>query len=225
MTLKKRNYTPDAKGTLAGLRVLDLSRLFAGNVLTQILGDFGAEIIKVEPPAGDTLRAWLTNGVSTHWKIYSRNKKSLCLELRRPEARELLLRFVPSANLFIESFRPGTLEKMELAPEMLLERNPNLVIIRISGWGQTGPYKRRPGFGTLIEALSGFAAMNGFADREPLLPPMYLADSVAGLTGARTASIAFTGMVTHRVKGQAVVPPTTVPQFSIAGTQGQLAML
>ena len=121
---------------MEGIRVLDLSRLFAGNVLTQILGDFGAEVIKVETPAGDTLRAWRTNGVATHWKIYARNKKSLCLDLRKPEARELLLRFVPSASIFIESFRPGTLEKMGLAPETLLERNSKLVIVRISGWGQ-----------------------------------------------------------------------------------------
>ena len=92
--------------------MLDLSRLFAGNVLTQMLGDFGAEVIKIEPPQGDTLRAWRTSGVSTHWKIYARNKKSLCLDLHKPEARELLLRFVPSAHIFIESFRPGTLEKM-----------------------------------------------------------------------------------------------------------------
>jgi crotonobetainyl-CoA:carnitine CoA-transferase CaiB-like acyl-CoA transferase len=217
MTLKKRDYTPDARGTLAGLRVLDLSRLFAGNVLTQILGDFGAEIIKVEPPAGDTLRAWLTHGVSTHWKIYARNKKSLCLELHRPEARELLLRFLPSADLFIESFRPGTLEKMELAPEMLLERNPNLVIIRISGWGQTGPYRRRPGFGTLIEALSGFAAMNGFADREPVLPPMYLADGVAGLYGAAAAMIALREVEKNGGRGQVIDLPLLDPLFAILG--------
>src|SRR5712692_9977321 len=105
MALKKRNYTPDAQGTLAGLRVLDLSRLFAGNLLTQILGDFGAEVIKVEPPAGDTLRAWKTKGVPADWKIYARNKKSLCLELRTPEAREILLKLAGSAAMLVESFR------------------------------------------------------------------------------------------------------------------------
>src|SRR3954467_9238642 len=93
--LPQREYTPDAAGPLAGVRVLDLSRLVAGNTLTQVLGDFGAEVIKVEPPAGDTLRAWQTGGVQTNWKIYARNKKSLCMELRKPEARELLLRLVP----------------------------------------------------------------------------------------------------------------------------------
>jgi len=215
--LKKRKYTPDARGTLAGLRVLDLSRLFAGNLLTQVLGDFGAEVIKVEPPAGDTLRAWRVNGVSTHWKIYARNKKSLCLELRKPEARELLLSLVPSAHIFIESFRPGTLEKMGLAPEILLKRNPKLVVLRISGWGQTGPYHRRPGFGTLIEAMSGFAAMNGFADREPALPPMYLADGVAGLYGAAGAMIALREVEKNGGGGQVIDLPLLDPLFAILG--------
>ena len=133
MPLKKRDYAPGARGPLNGVRVLDLSRLFAGNVLTQVLGDFGAEVIKVEPPEGDTLRAWQTNGVSTHWKIYSRNKKSLALDLRKPEAIGLVRRLMPSATLFIESFRPGTLEKMGLAADSLLALNPKLVITRISG--------------------------------------------------------------------------------------------
>jgi crotonobetainyl-CoA:carnitine CoA-transferase CaiB-like acyl-CoA transferase len=217
--LKKRNYNSGARGTLAGIRVLDLSRLFAGNVLTQILGDFGAEIIKVEPPAGDTLRAWQVNGVSTHWKVYARNKKSLCLELRKSQARELLLRFVPTAQIFIESFRPGTLESMGLSPELLLENNPKLVIIRISGWGQTGPYRRRPGFGTLIEAMSGFASMNGFADREPVLPPMYLADGVAGLYGAAAAMIGLREVEQNGGRGQIIDLPLLDPLFAILGPQ------
>src|SRR5438270_12279888 len=115
--LKKRKYTPDARGTLAGLRVLDLSRLFAGNLLTQVLGDFGAEVVKVEPPAGDTLRAWKVKGVQTNWKIYARNKKSLGLELRKKKARDLLLQLVPSAQVLVESFRPGMLETMGLGPD------------------------------------------------------------------------------------------------------------
>jgi len=217
--LKQRNYEPDAKGTLAGLRILDLSRLFAGNLITQILGDFGAEVIKVEPPEGDTLRAWQTKGISAHWKVYSRNKKSLCLDLRKPEARELLLRFVPSAQMLLESFRPGTLEAMDLAPEKLFDINPKLVVIRISGWGQTGPYRRRPGFGTLIEAISGFASMNGFGDREPVLPPMYLADGTAGLYGAAVAMIALREVETNGGRGQVVDLPLLDPLFGILGTQ------
>jgi crotonobetainyl-CoA:carnitine CoA-transferase CaiB-like acyl-CoA transferase len=215
--LRKRNYTPGVQGPLSGIRVLDLSRLFAGNVLTQILGDFGAEVIKVEPPAGDTLRGWLMNGVPTHWKIYARNKKSLCLELREPEARDLLLRFIPSAQIFIESFRPGTLEKMGLPPDALLERNPKLVIVRISGWGQTGPYSRRPGFGTLVEAMSGLASMNGYADREPLLPPTYLADGVAGLYGAASTMIALREVEHNGGRGQVIDVSLLDPLFAILG--------
>lgn len=217
--IPKKSYEPAAKGTLAGVRVLDLSRLVAGNTLTQVLGDFGAEVIKIEPPAGDTLRAWQTDGVPTNWKLYARNKKSLGLELRKPEARELLLRFVPTAAIFIESFRPGTLERMGLAPQILFERNPRLIIVRISGWGQEGPYRRRPGFGTLVEGMSGFAAMNGFADREPVLPPMYLADTVAGLYGAAAAMIALREVEHNGGRGQVIDLPLLDPLFAVLGPQ------
>ena len=199
--------------------MLDLSRLFAGNLLTQVLGDFGAEVIKVEPPAGDTLRAWQTAGVSTHWKIFARNKKSLCLELRKPDARALLMKLVPSSAMFIESFRPGTLEAMDLAPQKLLKKNPRLVIVRISGWGQDGPYRRRPGFGTLIEGMSGFAAINGFADREPVLPPMYLADGIAGLYGAAAVMVALREAGKKGGRGQVIDLPLLDPLFAIVGPQ------
>ena len=199
--------------------MLDLSRLFAGNLLTQVLGDFGAEVIKVEPPAGDTLRAWQTAGVSTHWKIFARNKKSLCLELRKPEARALLMKLVPSAAMFVESFRPGTLEAMDLGPRKLLKKNPKLVIVRISGWGQDGPYRRRPGFGTLIEGMSGFAAINGFADREPVLPPMYLADGIAGLYGAAAVMVALREAGKKGGRGQVIDLPLLDPLFAIVGPQ------
>ena len=217
--LKKRDYTPQARGALEGVRVLDLSRLVAGNTLTQVLADFGAEVIKVEPPAGDTLRAWQTAGVPVTWKLYSRSKQSLCLELRRPEAIELLLKLVPSASILIESFRPGILEKMGLAPDKLLQRNPKLVVVRISGWGQDGPYSQRPGFGTLVEGMSGFASMNGFADREPVLPPMYLADSVAGLHGAAAAMIALRAAEREGGAGQVIDLPLLEPLFNILGPQ------
>ncbi len=217
--MKQRDYTPQIQGTLHGVRVIDLSRLIAGNTLTQVLADFGAEVIKVEPPAGDTLRAWMTNGVSTNWKLYARNKKSLGLELRKPEACALLLRLVPSAAIFVESFRPGTLEKMGLAPPTLLEQNPNLVIVRISGWGQEGPYRRRPGFGTLVEGMSGFAAMNGFGDREPVLPPIYLADTLAGLYGAAGAMIALREVEINGGPGQVIDLPLLDPLFAVLGPQ------
>ena len=217
--LHRRDYQPDAGGPLDGVRVLDLSRLFAGNCLTQILGDFGAEVIKVEPPEGDTLRAWRSAGVDTHWKIYARNKKSLCLALRDGRATDIVRRLVPSAAILVESFRPGVLEKMGLAPETLLALNPRLVVVRISGWGQDGPYARRPGFGTIIEGLSGFAAMNGFADREPVLPPMYLADGVAGLTGASAAMVALREVEVNGGRGQVIDLPLLDPLIAILGPQ------
>jgi crotonobetainyl-CoA:carnitine CoA-transferase CaiB-like acyl-CoA transferase len=217
--LPKKDYQPRARGPLSGVRVLDLSRLIAGNMLTQVLGDFGAEVIKVEPPAGDTLRAWQTGGVQTNWKIYARNKKSLGLELRKSEARDLLAKLVPTAAMLVESFRPGTLEKMGLGPDALLALNPKLVIVRISGWGQDGPYRRRPGFGTLVEGMSGFASFNGFQDREPVLPPMYLADTVAGLYGASATMIALREVEHNGGRGQVIDLPLLDPMFAVLGPQ------
>ena len=217
--LHRRDYTPGAAGVLDGVRILDMSRLFAGNILTQVLGDFGAEVIKIEPPEGDSLRAWRTEGVATHWKIYARNKKSLCLDLRNADACALVRDLVPSAAMFIESFRPGVLEKMGLAPQMLLALNPRLVVVRISGWGQDGPYSQRPGFGTLVEGMSGFAAINGFEDREPVLPPMYLADGVAGLYGASAAMIALREVEMNGGKGQVIDLPLLDPLFAILSPQ------
>ncbi len=219
MQLKQRDFTGAGRGTLSGVRVLDLSRLVAGNTLTGVLADFGAEVIKVEPAEGDTLRAWTTADVQTNWKLYARNKKSLALDLRNPEARELLLKLVAKADMLVESFRPDTLEKMGLAPEILHARNPKLVVIRISGWGQTGPYRRRPGFGTLVEGISGFASFNGFADREPVLPPMYMADSYAGLYGAIGAMIALREVEVNGGKGQVIDLPLLDPLFNVLGPQ------
>ncbi|MCO6416351.1 CoA transferase [Siccirubricoccus sp. KC 17139] len=189
-TPRRRAFDPAATGALHGLRVVDLSRLVAGNILTKVLADHGAEVVKVEPPEGDTLRAWRIQGISTTWKTLSRNKLSVCLALRDPQAIAVVKRMAEEAAIFVESFRPGVLEAMGLGPEVLLARNPRLVIVRISGWGQDGPYQHKPGFGTLVEGYSGFAAVNGFADREPVLPPMYMADGYAGLYGAATAMIA-----------------------------------
>lgn len=170
---------------LAGVRVIDLSRLVAGNQLTMLLGDFGAEVIKVErPDHGDTLRHWRIAGQSLYWEVYGRNKKSVTLDLKTDHGKEQLLKLVASANVLVESFRPGTLEKLGLSPAQLHQVNNKLLIVRISGWGQTGDFAHKPGFGTLIEAMSGFAALNGFPDREPVLPPNALADMVAGAYGA-----------------------------------------
>jgi crotonobetainyl-CoA:carnitine CoA-transferase CaiB-like acyl-CoA transferase len=189
-TKRRRHFDAAAEGALDGLRVVDLTRLVAGNMLTKVLADHGAEVVKVEPPAGDSLRAWKVGGVETAWKTWCRNKRSVCLDLRNAEAVAVVRRLAATAALFVESFKPGVLEAMGLAPEVLLGLNPRLVIVRVSGWGQTGPYRHKGGFGTLVEGYSGFAAINGFADREPVLPPMFMADAYAGLYGAAAAMIA-----------------------------------
>lgn len=212
-------FRGDNPGALKNVRVLDLSRLVAGNTLTMALADLGADVIKVEPPSGDSLRQWRVQGISTVWKAYSRNKRSLGLNLRHPEGLEILRRLVSRSDVFIESFRPGTLEGMGLSPDMLLAINPRLVIARISGWGQDGPYADRPGFGTLVEAMSGFASMNGFADREPVLPPIYLADMTAGLYGAIGVLAALRNVELGDGKGQIVDISLLDSVFSILGAQ------
>lgn len=170
---------------LNGIRVLDLSRLVAGNVTSVILADFGADVIKVEhPKRGDDLRRWSEDGVETWWKVYGRNKRSLTLDLKDPASVTSLKGLVAESQVFIENFVPGKLEELGLGVDVLHSINPNLIIVRVSGWGQTGPYRHRPGFGTLVEAMSGFAHLNGFADRPPVLPPLAMADMYAGLYGA-----------------------------------------
>ncbi|WP_375457946.1 CaiB/BaiF CoA transferase family protein [uncultured Enterovirga sp.] len=219
-SLPRADYEPDAApGPLKGVRVVDLSRLVAGNLLTQHLADFGADVIKVEPRDGDTLRGWRVNGVETTWKVHSRNKRSLCLDFRHADAVPLIRKLVPGAAMLIESFRPGTLESMGLSPAELHALEPRLVILRISGWGQTGPYRRRPGFGTLVEGFSGFADMNGFPDREPVLPPMYLADAISGLTGAFAAMAALREVEVSGGKGQVIDLPLLDPIFNSLGPQ------
>ncbi len=217
--LPRKTFSPEARGPLAGVRVLDLSRVVAGNMVSLLLADFGAEVIKIESPEGDPLRDWLVNGIAANWKVYARNKKSVCLNLRKPEAKKLLLELARSAGIFIENFRPGTLEKMGLGPEVLHACNPKLVIVRVTGWGQTGPYKHKPGFGTLAEGMSGFAALNGFADREPVLPPMQLADCTAGTYGAFAALIALRHVEVSGGRGQLVDVSLLEPLFSFMGPQ------
>jgi crotonobetainyl-CoA:carnitine CoA-transferase CaiB-like acyl-CoA transferase len=208
-----------ARCPLDGVRVLDLSRVVAGNMVSLLLADFGAEVIKIESPEGDPLRDWLVAGIAANWKVYARNKKSVCLNLRKEEGRRLLLRLAATAHVFIENFRPGTLEKMGLAPEALQAHNPRLVIVRVTGWGQTGPYRNKPGFGTLAEGASGFAALNGFPDREPVLPPMQLADCTAGIHGAFAALIALRHVEVSGGNGQVIDLSLIEPLFTIMGPQ------
>jgi crotonobetainyl-CoA:carnitine CoA-transferase CaiB-like acyl-CoA transferase len=183
-TIPQIKFDPTATGPLDGIRVLDLTRMVAGNMLSLQLADFGADVIKVELPSGDPLRDWHDGGYALHWKTYARNKRSIVLNLRHADAKAVLLRLTATTEVFIENFRPGTLEEMEIAPEVLLKTNPGLVVVRLSGFGQTGPYAPLAGFGTLVEAMSGLAARTGFPDREPVLPPLALADMITGLYGA-----------------------------------------
>tara|TARA_B100001146_G_scaffold110033_2_gene97179 strand:+ start:1233 stop:2360 length:1128 start_codon:yes stop_codon:yes gene_type:complete len=157
------------------------------------MADFGAEVVKVERPGtGDPLRNWgpFANGVSLWWKVHSRNKKSITLNLGTPEGQDLLKRLVVEADVLIEGFRPGAMEKWGLGPDDLLAVNPKLVMLRYSGFGQTGPYKDRPGFGTIAECMSGYIGMTGFPDTPPNLPPIPLADEIAGVFGAMAGMMA-----------------------------------
>lgn len=218
-------FDPQAEGPLAGVRVLDLSRLVAGNMLSLQLGDFGADVIKVEPPNGDPLRDWRDGGQSLYWKTYGRNKRSLVLNLRHGPARDALLRLVETADVFIENYRPGTLEEMGLGPAVLHARNPDLVIVRISGFGQTGPYAHLPGFGTLVEAMSGFAARTGFPDREPVLPPLALADMISGLYGAMATTMALRARDRGATRGQVIDLSLLEPMFSVLGPEAAIYAL
>jgi formyl-CoA transferase len=189
-------FEPQARCPLDDVRVLDLSRLVAGNIMTHVLADLGAEVIKIEKFSGDDLRNWTTAGVPVWWQVYARNKKSMSLDLRAEAGRAVLLRLVEGAQMLVENFRPGTLERMGLGPDLLHARNPKLVVVRISGWGQGGSWRHKPGFGTLVEAFSGFAAMNGYPDRPPVVPPFAMADAFAGLYGALAALTALRAVET-----------------------------
>ena len=225
MSFTRKHFDPAATGPLDGIRVLDLSRLMAGNMLSLQLGDFGADVVKVEPPQGDPLRDWKDDGHSLFWKVYGRNKRSVMLNLRRKPALHALWALIDTADVFIENFRPGTLEKMGLAPQALLERNPDLIVVRISGFGQSGPYAQLPGFGTIVEAMSGFADRTGFPDREPVLPPLALADMIAGIYGASATMMALYAREAGRARGQVIDLSLLEPMFSVLGPEAAIHQL
>jgi formyl-CoA transferase len=226
MAIPKQRFDPTAEGPLHGVRVLDFSRLVAGNMLSLQLADLGAEVVKVEAPGrGDTLRDWREKGLSVHWKVYARNKKSITLDLKAPEAPEIVLDLVAHFDVMIESFRYRYLEKLGLGPDRLLERNPKLVLARVSGFGQTGPYAKRPGFGTLVEAMSGFASRNGFEDREPVLPPLAMADMIAGLYGALATVVAVRDVEKNGGAGQVIDLSLLDSIFSILGPEAAIHRL
>ena len=203
---------------LENLKVLDLSRLAAGNMVSHMFADFGADVIKIEKPGqGDDLRNWQINDVSHWWAVYSRNKRSIALNLKDKEGLNLLKELVKSADVFIENFIPGTLEKWGIGPKELTKLNKNIIILRISGWGQTSLYKDAPGFGSLVEGMSGFASMNGEEGKGPLLPPLALADMVAGLTGFGAILMAILVSKRDNVGGQVIDLSLFEPLFSILG--------
>ena len=203
---------------LENFKILDLSRLAAGNMVSHMFADFGADVIKVEKPGkGDDLRNWQVNDVAHWWAVYSRNKRSIALNLKEEEGLKLLKELVKSADVFIENFVPGTLEKWGVGPDKLLELNKNLIILRISGWGQTGIYKDAPGFGSLVEGMSGFASMTGEENQKPLLPPLALADMVAGLTGFGAILMAVIASKKNQIGGQVIDLSLFEPLFSILG--------
>lgn len=206
-------------------RVLDLSRHVAGNQLSVLLADFGADVIKVEQTGtGDSLRRWRTKDVSTWWEIYGRNKRSIELDFGEGSDQESLRQLVKTADVLIESFKPGDLDKFGLSPSSLFAYNPKLIIIQISGWGNTGSMSAMPGFGTLVEAMSGFASMNGAPDGDPILPPGAVADMVAGTYGAFACLVA---LLNHSSEngGQVIDLSLFEPMFSILGPQASNYLL
>src|SRR5438874_4972574 len=226
MSVPEKSFEPGAACPLDGVRVIDMSRLVSGNMVSLQLADFGADVVKIEDPKrGDPLRAWQTDGVSVHWKVYSRNKKSLAMSLREARGRELFLELSARAQVLIENFRPGTLEAMGFGPDVLHRQNPRLVILRVSGWGQDSPYRDRPGFGTLVESMSGYASRTGFPDREPALPPTALADMVAGLYGAFAVMVALRQVEAKGGIGQVIDLPLLDPLFSFIATEAAIYRL
>jgi crotonobetainyl-CoA:carnitine CoA-transferase CaiB-like acyl-CoA transferase len=214
-------HTPPPAAPLTGLRVLDLATLFAGPLAATMLGDFGAEVIKVEHPTRpDPSRGHGPDkdGVGLWWKLLGRNKRTITLDLSTPGGRETLLRLAKTADVIIENFRPGTLEKWRLGWEELSTANPRLVLTRVTGFGQFGPYSHRPGFGTLAEAMSGFASITGEPEGPPTLPPFGLADSIAALATAYAVMTALTAR-TATDRGQVIDMAIIEPILTVLGPQ------
>jgi crotonobetainyl-CoA:carnitine CoA-transferase CaiB-like acyl-CoA transferase len=191
-------------GPLSDIRVLDISTVLAGPNCARYLADFGADVIKVErPDTGDSLRgmAWRDprDGSGLWWKLVNRNKRNIALDLKNIDDRELFLQLLDDANVLVENFRPGTLERLDLHPDMLIARNPKLVVVRVSGFGQDGPYAKRPGFASIAESMAGLAAISGEPDGPPMLPAIALTDEVTGITAAFAAMVAL-----HSGVGQVV---------------------
>ncbi len=178
--------TAVAHGPLQGLKVIEMGQLIAGPFAAKTLADFGAEVVKIEPPgAGDPLRQWrlVKDGTSVWWQVQSRNKRSVALDLRKPEGQDIVRRLVAEADVLIENFRPGAMEGWGLGPEALQALNPRLIMLRVSGYGQTGPYRDRPGFGVVGEAMSGLRHLTGEPGRVPVRVGVSIGDTLAALHG------------------------------------------
>jgi crotonobetainyl-CoA:carnitine CoA-transferase CaiB-like acyl-CoA transferase len=205
-------------GALAGLRVLDCSRLIAGGVLATVLADHGADVVKVENPrGGDPLRTWLRDRGELWWKVYARGKRSITLNLGHPAGQTLLRRLAREADVLVENYVPGTFERWGLGWDALSRENPRLVFARVSGWGQDGPYRNRPGFGTMVEAMSGFAHTTGAADGPPTLPSFPMADMVAALAGAAAVLAALRHRDQVSGRGQVVDIALYEPLLAVLG--------
>jgi len=203
---------------LEGVRVLDLSRMIAGGVAGMLLADFGADVVKAEQPgSGDPLRQWTAAGEPYWWKVYARNKRYITLNIKADAGRDLLAQLIPTFDIVLESFVPGTLERLGLGWDVLRGWNPRLVLVRISGWGQTGPAADRPGFGTLVEAASGFAAMNGEPDGAPIVPAFPLADMTSALYAVNAAMFALYHRDVHGAGGQVIDVSLFESLFSLLG--------
>lgn len=209
-----------ATGPLHGLRVIDASTIIAGPLACQMLGDFGAEVIKVEHPKHlDGMRGhgYSKDGVPVWWKMIARNKRTIGINLSSPEGAAVFRDLARTADVVVENFRPGTLERWGLGYEDLSADNPGLVLVRVTGFGQDGPYRDRPAFGTLIEAMSGFAHLTGQADAPPTLPPFGLADSIGGIAAASAAVMALYERDTRSGKGQVVDLALLEPMLAAVG--------
>ena len=207
---------------LEGVKVVDVATLGAGPWLATRLADFGADVVKVEhPSAGDPIRllGWFDNGVPLWWKIDSRNKRCITADLKQADGQDILRRLVRDADVLVENFRPGTLERWGLGYADLSRENPGLIMVRVTGWGQDGPYADRPGFGTLAEAVSGWAHLNGFPENPPTLPPMGLGDSVTSVLGAFATMVALYNRDARGGAGQVVDLAIYESLFSLIGQQ------
>ncbi|OZD11164.1 CoA transferase [Rhodococcus sp. 06-156-3C] len=194
-------------GPLEGIKVLDISTILAGPLVAQILGDFGAEVIKIEHPAKpDGMRGHGLDkdGHPLWWTMVSRNKRTMTLNLGNEKGADLFRKLAAEADVVVENFRPGTLERWGLGYDVLSEDNPGLILLRVTGFGQTGPYATRPAFGTLVESMSGFAHLTGAADGPPTLPAFGLADSLAGIAGSSAVSMALLHRTNNGGKGQVI---------------------